>query len=759
MDDLDAVLASLEHTDTALRTKPTVDVQIVDAPLTQTMTDLDKLLSTNLEAPLTQITTDLDKDFAAELEAISAPPIKKMSLKLDAVHDTFSVQTLDVGVRRKKGKNGKKNTTTARTSNNQKDTEEDEAGMDDISEIEEESVQHKDENLEKLVGTLEYHISQMKFETISAETTISQYSTTKFDSTMTNIDAIERRVHMNITDLHIHNEGAKFYLLQVHTYLDNLQSTNLFDENDKNEAWKKYRNIQQQINDLSNKTYKLIVDLEKISLKMLPFISKEYLTQNKPERDMRVIRSQSESNIVRGFYNGEYGYFKDEQHLNQSSTDKSKNSTEPSLSDQPQEITDEKTKKSVKEVEDSLQELLLQILSTTALILKIDQTIRSLKLRGGKSTEADDLHSESIKQDKILREARSKATITLKKFSRNNRDLHTYISQSQHQYDQLVEKSRNLLRELMTETSRLLNFRTEKYVQEYEQTNRIKKDKLQQTHNYQTYTSDEPEVIYTHRTPTTFATKLTLFTQTLLTLVYPPTPAPTWPSPYKNIVQTQKKSPPPPSKTPPTTLTQTNVVHNKHLVDLCARVAHITAVADQHPLLAALRFALEITPKSPLLIHALKSTPTVLASRAAAEPHTNIVSIRACLTEDKLNRLIRIADTDLNRMRIEEQEILKQLRQTKGNKIPQSVHTKTSRITTHKHNHTHADQHHKHQHQSQLHDDNDSQSSKKSNQTTRSWTFNPFRIFNKADDLVHSYTPRGSNQQTHEDGDVTGTTV
>ena len=264
----------------------------------------------------------------------------------------------------------------------------------------------------------------------------------------------------------------------------------------------------------------------------------------------------------------------------------------------------------------------------------------------------------------------------------------------------------------------------------YHSRNGAKDDRLPPTH--------APTAFHGPHAPTAFPTELICFAQKLITLVYPSTRVPPW----STSVNASRTSMP---------RTHNSDVHNKHLVALCTRVAHITAVADQHPLLAALRFALEITPKSPLLIHALKSTPTVLASRAAAEPHTNIVSIRACLAEDKLNRLIRIADADLNRMRIEQQ-------QSKGNKIPQSVHTKTSPNTKDKHKHTHADEGHKHQHQNEVHDDNASQTSKKSKQTERSWG-NGWGLFDKADKLVHSFTPRGSNQQTHEDDDVTGTNV
>jgi hypothetical protein len=751
MDDLDAVLASLEHTDTALRTKPTVDVQIVDAPLTQTMTELDKLLSTKIEAPLTQITTDLDKDFAAELEAISAPPIKKMSLKLDAVHDTFSVQTLDVGFGKKKGKNGKKNTATASTRNNQ---------IDDISEIQEESVEHKDEGLEKLEGSLEYHISTLQYEMLQANTTNDYYSTTKFDSTTKEIDKIEQRVHRNITDLHIHNEGAKFYLLQVHTYLYNLKTTKLFDEEDKSQAWKKYRIYQVLVVELSKTVYRCIVDLEKISKNMLPFISKEYLKEKEKERDMRVNRSMQESTIINGFYDGKHGYFNDEQHLNHPSDTVRKGIATKDSSEITQATEDEgqydhdATQAMYDNMQLELKALNDKTKRASDLLKTVDNFIQSEKRKGTfqsneKTEKADKLHGDLMVEfvemslqrsqtQKYMRSWREHVKNHVPTDSPDSKLLPTYNSFETNAVDFELELE-GAIDERLLELRKICTIEYIKTIPAFEAKHKVSFTK---THAPDPHA---PSAFHGLHAPTTFRTELICFAQKLITLVYPSTRVPPWSTSVNDSRTSMPRK-------------HNSDVHNKHLVDLCARVAHITAVADRHPLLAALRFALEITPKSPLLIHALKSTPTVLASRAASEPHTNIVSIRACLAEDKLNRLIRIADADLNRMRIEEQEILNQLRHSKGNKIPQSVHTKKSRITTHKHNHSHADQDHKHQHQNQVHNDDASQSSKKSNKSKPGWG-NGWGLFNKADELVHSFTPRASNQQTHKDGDVTGTSV
>jgi hypothetical protein len=143
-----------------------------------------------------------------------------------------------------------------------------------------------------------------------------------------------------------------------------------------------------------------------------------------------------------------------------------------------------------------------------------------------------------------------------------------------------------------------------------------------------------PTVFHGPRAPSAFPPELTDFAQKLIALVYPPTRVPPWSASAKAV----RTAPP---------RTHNTDVHNKHLAALCARVAHIAGVANFSPALAALRFAVELAPASPLLAGARQKQPAVLVSRETATPHPNHKQILDLLAASNLARLLRLAQTEL----------------------------------------------------------------------------------------------------------------
>jgi hypothetical protein len=134
-----------------------------------------------------------------------------------------------------------------------------------------------------------------------------------------------------------------------------------------------------------------------------------------------------------------------------------------------------------------------------------------------------------------------------------------------------------------------------------------------------------------------FRTELIRFTQALLSTAFPPTPAvpfPSRPPPVTRGLRPPLPAAPFPAATCPA------------LHALCARVAHITAVSDEHPHLAALRFELELANRSALVRLARKEVRNSLASaapaaRAALEKRAE--TLESCLSDGAL-RLVLAAN-------------------------------------------------------------------------------------------------------------------
>ena len=130
-----------------------------------------------------------------------------------------------------------------------------------------------------------------------------------------------------------------------------------------------------------------------------------------------------------------------------------------------------------------------------------------------------------------------------------------------------------------------------------------------------------------------FRTELIRFTKALLSTAFPPTPAVPFhsrPPPVSRGLRPPLPAAPFPAATCPA------------LYALCVRVAHITAVSEEHPNLAAFRFQLELANRSALVRLARKEARNSLASaapaaRAALEKRVD--ALDACLS-DSATRLV-----------------------------------------------------------------------------------------------------------------------
>jgi hypothetical protein len=115
--------------------------------------------------------------------------------------------------------------------------------------------------------------------------------------------------------------------------------------------------------------------------------------------------------------------------------------------------------------------------------------------------------------------------------------------------------------------------------------------------------------------PAAFGPHIAYFARSVCALAFPPAHAEPWAARAKHAARAKRASERNARRLPPP---------SPFLVLLCARVAHIAAVAQRNDALGALRFALEITPASPLVARALAPAPS------AALEHPNIHALRAC---------------------------------------------------------------------------------------------------------------------------------
>jgi hypothetical protein len=144
--------------------------------------------------------------------------------------------------------------------------------------------------------------------------------------------------------------------------------------------------------------------------------------------------------------------------------------------------------------------------------------------------------------------------------------------------------------------------------------------------------------------PSAFAPYIAAFANKLSSLAFPATPAEPWHGTTKQKQNTHKQNTHKQNthkqnthkqntNTPQTHTKKAHAPPSPFLSILCARVAHIAVVAESHDALAALRFALEITPTSPLVARALAPAPSV------ALEHPAINSLRACFCDASLRQL------------------------------------------------------------------------------------------------------------------------
>jgi len=182
-------------------------------------------------------------------------------------------------------------------------------------------------------------------------------------------------------------------------------------------------------------------------------------------------------------------------------------------------------------------------------------------------------------------------------------------------------------------------------------TNESKFQKKKESENYQFNEHKEkesPRDSYfpsTHHTTeqasvqhTEFSTRLNQFARTLIDLVYPPTPAPPWSTPSSSapahsIFSTKSNS------------TRSNP--NKQLADLCNHIAHITAVSNRFPAIAAMRLLFEFSPNGALLSKFTQSQQSAKTVRPLQQ-HQNMDAIAKHLTGNRFSQLHRDADEFLS---------------------------------------------------------------------------------------------------------------
>jgi hypothetical protein len=181
------------------------------------------------------------------------------------------------------------------------------------------------------------------------------------------------------------------------------------------------------------------------------------------------------------------------------------------------------------------------------------------------------------------------------------------------------------------------------------------------SHAFHTNTSAPP-----HH-DSSFADELTRFTQGLLALVYPPTPAPPWsgssahatPLPARSQPTSQlpksqqytRSQPASRLSTQPQTTQTTGRTRQSpptpqpspQLAALCARLAHVTAVAARYPDLAALRFSVEFKQGPALFGSALAPPHTIAGARPAQQPHANAAAILHHANDKAFKRLHSLA--------------------------------------------------------------------------------------------------------------------
>lgn len=194
-----------------------------------------------------------------------------------------------------------------------------------------------------------------------------------------------------------------------------------------------------------------------------------------------------------------------------------------------------------------------------------------------------------------------------------------------------------------------------------------------------------------HEATPSFHTQLVAFAQTLLAAAYPPAPAASF----------DARPPPVANRTlaAPFPLATCPALHA-----LCARVAHITGVAENYPTVAAARFAVEIAERASLVRVALAQARAALAAAppsARAAVDRQFAALSACLADPALRRLLVAASgaSGVNSASVKHH----------GHGRGHSEHSEHSHSDSHEHEHSKSDQR---RHKSRSHEEGHSRARK-----------------------------------------------
>ena len=265
--------------------------------------------------------------------------------------------------------------------------------------------------------------------------------------------------------------------------------------------------------------------------------------------------------------------------------------------------------------------------------------------------------------------------------------------------------------------------------------------------------------------PKSFEIYLKRFGQTLVGHVYPPIAAPLWTSTnlHKLLTNQPITSNQPPTKstksTTQTQYTQPLQVYNRELAALCARLIHIISVSERVPILAALRFAVEMKHTSPLVAAAILSTPKVALTRNASVEHPNLQAITKHLANESLSRLTRMADAEFMRQRVIVETHETQKKHKRHTNKTNKLHTRDTSDVKHRQNHVHTPS--KQKHEEEIHRNEEIQEEETHNENKeqgfKRWFQipDPRNLFKPAHDLVETFRSGGhGNEQGIEGTEV-----
>ena len=423
--------------------------------------------------------------------------------------------------------------------------------------------------------------------------------------------------------------------------------------------------IKQSMKEISDKYHNLYNEVETLfkRFEKLTIAEKGYWNVKSVKEDLRTIRKEMNkeyTNLEQKFY-ARFPQAPGNQNEAGQNTDTTQQAQQAEdISDiQPAEIqTLQKLTDNFKHVTSALNNVRDAIEDMKKYEKEIDNFINEGSKETDKSSKANQMHDKiRTKQDalsSLLIDAYSKV-LDLQNFTKKNKmtnENKTDLQKIEEIYNKLSKSEKDIRFDMTLQSFKLEKICTPEYVKSYKekQTQKYgnwddlqKGHELANSHKKKTREHSTSHVFHTN-TPapphhaSSFAAELTRFTQTLLVLVYPPTAAPPWTSPPANAGASRPQAPSPqPKKTP--------IPHppNTHVAALCARLAHITAVAALHPAVAALRFSVEFAQGAALFDAALAPPQTVAGARLPEQPHKNIVDIRKHVKDTSFKRLHNLA--------------------------------------------------------------------------------------------------------------------